>query len=293
MKKGLIIYFFLVVLSLFFYGNSSKHIDIYHQLYRGERIERASNYLIVRSNSEHIDSYTDGNGRVMFTIRNNNDYEYRYIGNDVNNYVYFNCSNADDLNSCELWRIIGVFYVEDDLGNYNYRIKLMKPEVVTTSDLEVLNDDFLDGIQSKYQRMIGGIKYQVNGIDNYYSIGLITQNDIDQTHGLGFGTSNNSWLVSNSYPVVYLKYDTVITAGNGSINDAYVIESVNDSDIQNESDMSLDDEDLNQDLIDVDDTKSNWPAIFLTISILVIVIGILIIGINFYKSRKIYRDNTR
>ena len=44
------------------------------------------------------------------------------------NYVYFNC---DDLNNqsastCEVWRIIGVFDVDDGTGSYEQRIKLVR-----------------------------------------------------------------------------------------------------------------------------------------------------------------------
>ena len=54
--------------------------------------------------------------------------EYRYIGDNPNNYVYFNCDDLNNQNSdtCEVWRIIGVFDVEDGTGNYEQRIKLVR-----------------------------------------------------------------------------------------------------------------------------------------------------------------------
>ena len=54
--------------------------------------------------------------------------EYRYIGDNPNNYVYFNCDSLDNQNSenCEVWRIIGVFDVDDGTGNYEQRIKLVR-----------------------------------------------------------------------------------------------------------------------------------------------------------------------
>ena len=54
--------------------------------------------------------------------------DYRYIGNDPYNYVYFNCSDLNNQNStsCETWRIIGVFDVDDGTGNYEQRIKLVR-----------------------------------------------------------------------------------------------------------------------------------------------------------------------
>ena len=43
--------------------------------------------------------------------------DYRYYGSNPNNYVTFND---------ELWRIIGVFEVEDDTGTKAYRVKLIR-----------------------------------------------------------------------------------------------------------------------------------------------------------------------
>ena len=47
--------------------------------------------------------------------------EYRYSGNEVNNYVLFND---------ELWRIIGVFSVDDGTGNYEQRVKIIREESI-------------------------------------------------------------------------------------------------------------------------------------------------------------------
>ena len=52
--------------------------------------------------------------------------DYRYIGANPNNYVYFNCTDASDTSTCEVWRIIGVFTVEDKDGNKVQRIKLIR-----------------------------------------------------------------------------------------------------------------------------------------------------------------------
>ena len=50
--------------------------------------------------------------------------DYRYIGDDPYNYVKFNCDN--DGTNCEVWRIIGVFDVDDGNGNWEQRIKLVR-----------------------------------------------------------------------------------------------------------------------------------------------------------------------
>jgi hypothetical protein len=47
--------------------------------------------------------------------------DYRYYGSNPNNYVQFND---------ELWRIIGVFEVEDDTGTKAYRVKLIRNDFI-------------------------------------------------------------------------------------------------------------------------------------------------------------------
>ena len=63
--------------------------------------------------------------------------DYRYIGNVPNNYVKFNCDN--DGTNCEIWRIIGVFEVDDGTGKYEQRIKLVRGSAFSTT--MVWNDD--------------------------------------------------------------------------------------------------------------------------------------------------------
>ena len=50
--------------------------------------------------------------------------DYRYIGNEPNNYVKFNCDN--DGTNCEIWRILGVFSVDNGTGKVEKRIKLVR-----------------------------------------------------------------------------------------------------------------------------------------------------------------------
>lgn len=72
-------------------------------------------YLINNSNSTEITNYEDGDSGEMYTfthtVNGNIVSESRYIGEGPNNYVYFNCMD-DDIDTCEIWRIIGTFDVE-------------------------------------------------------------------------------------------------------------------------------------------------------------------------------------
>ena len=62
--------------------------------------------------------------------------DFIYIGATPNNYVKFNCDN--DGTNCEIWRIIGVFSVDDGSCNWEQRIKLVRcsslPEAMAWND---------------------------------------------------------------------------------------------------------------------------------------------------------------
>ncbi len=48
--------------------------------------------------------------------------EYRYVGPDVDNYIYFNCQDGKEQNgdNCEIWRILGIF--KDESGAEHIKI---------------------------------------------------------------------------------------------------------------------------------------------------------------------------
>ena len=83
--------------------------------------------LVLKSNPVSVTNYTDGNVHEMYTFNHEATEQtpaltdYRYIGNDPYNYVYFNCDDLNNQNSetCEVWRIIGVFDVERTDPNDN------------------------------------------------------------------------------------------------------------------------------------------------------------------------------
>lgn len=66
--------------------------------------------------------YTEGtNG-----LRKINENDYVFYGDNPNNYVYYNCKN-EDTSSCELWRIIGLYY---DEKTKKHNIKLVRNESI-------------------------------------------------------------------------------------------------------------------------------------------------------------------
>ena len=56
------------------------------------------------------------------------DNNYRYIGKNPNNYIYFNCSDYNNPSSktCEKWRIIGILNVDDGTGTKSRRLKIVR-----------------------------------------------------------------------------------------------------------------------------------------------------------------------
>lgn len=273
-----------IILPVFFILNSllsTETISIARKNYNGERIQRASEYLMFFANQSWIRNYEDGNKYDMYTFDTDSYFqEYRYIGNDVNNYVYFNCSNSDNLNTCEIWRIIGVFYIEDEFGNHNYRIKLMKNEVLNSN---YLSDDYWYTIHSKYQNMIESVVID-NKIINRFDV--TNNEDYQKSFDLGINNPNNSWLDNNIYPVVYLKYDVVIESGNGNLNDAYVINSMYNSNYQTEEELLESKEYDEKNIIDIDDTgRSASKIIIFSCIFLIIIGGIIYIKIKIIKKK--------
>lgn len=114
--------------------------------------------------------------------------EYRFRGgNDVvtNNYVYFNCTDMTNqtADTCDLYRIIGVFPTDDGEGNIENRVKLIKQEeyndyYVWDSDGSndwakpaslntEFNSTYYDSINLNYQNLIGDAKYYLGGYGDF------------------------------------------------------------------------------------------------------------------------------
>ena len=107
-----------------------------------EPVPTGAQTLIAKANAASVTTYSSGNTGEMYTFTHSDINtslatqvsswssdeltDYRYIGANPNNYVYFNCTDASDTSTFEVWRIIGVFTVEDKDGNKAQRIKLIR-----------------------------------------------------------------------------------------------------------------------------------------------------------------------
>ena len=136
----------------------------------GKPKETAVETLLKKANPESVTAYTNGNTHEMYTFtheatsQTEASTDYRYIGNDPYNYVRFNN---------ELWRIIGIFEVEDENGNKEQRIKIIRDESLgnmawnsdnvnewTTASLQTyLNVDYYNSLSEESKRVVAGSKY--------------------------------------------------------------------------------------------------------------------------------------
>ena len=137
-------------------------------------IPTATETLLSKANAASVTTYTEGNTHEMYTFTHDATTQtealtdYRYIGSDPYNYVTFNN---------ELWRIIGVFTVEDANGNKEQRIKIIRNESIgnkawnsnnvnewSTASLQTyLNGDYYNSLSDEAKAMIGDTKYYLGG----------------------------------------------------------------------------------------------------------------------------------
>ena len=160
---------------------SNNNINVKVSLSGGSNSESAVNFLMKKVGYSGLEVITHEADSTL-QIGNISDItEYRYRGSDevvTNNYVYFNCSDINNQTSqtCELYRIIGVFPVDDGTGKIENRVKLVKvasygnyywDENVNNWQVSSLNDLFnnayYNSINTKYQYLIGNAKYYLGG----------------------------------------------------------------------------------------------------------------------------------
>ena len=119
----------------------------------------------------------------------------RYIGADPNNYVYFNCDdyNNPNSNTCELWRIIGVFNDNSHGRSGEKLVKLIRSDSLgdiawnsdntnnwSTASLQTtLNGDYLNGSGSyassgikndTTRNMIANVTWKLGGSSTYNDV---------------------------------------------------------------------------------------------------------------------------
>lgn len=189
MKKYLLLMIIPLVLILTIFENSQeRHYTYKNIIYHGQRIVRASEYLLQKKNASTT-TYIDGDQHELYEFKQDETThtealtDYRYIGRKANNYVYFNCV-GDDISSCEIWRIIGVFPTQNDKGDIKYRLKIVRSkslgqfvydtgsnDFVNSSLQNYLNNDYYNNLSYISKKMIGVSKFYISGdnVNNNYN----------------------------------------------------------------------------------------------------------------------------
>lgn len=150
--------------------------------------------------------------------------EFRFVGSNLDvkkNYVYFNCSDTSNQNdsTCDLFRIMGEFTVDNGSGVFENRLKLVdvseikapapnagKWDVngsnnwVNSSLNEYLNGPYLNRINDKYRSVMAPAKYYLGGYTSanitrsqMYNYERKTSND-DGTYYHPYNESDTSWV---------------------------------------------------------------------------------------------------
>ena len=241
MKKYILFLLIInIILSIALINKNKKTTE--NNIYLNSNTINIVDYLKNKSNNKEIQEYENGNIQEMFIFEHpetdqvSANTDYRYIGNNPNNYIYFNCSDNNDTSTCELWRIIGIFSVEDENGDIKEKIKIVRDKTIeqipfdensnnnySESTLKTyLNDgEYFNSINDKYKEMISTAKYYLGGLDNlnvfadnFYEaernnttgykfwigkIGLIYPSDFGYIYNYGVSECNSTQNLYNCY----------------------------------------------------------------------------------------------
>ena len=111
-------------------------------------------------------------------IRKNNQ-NYYYYGDNPNNFIYYNCIDESNLKTCELWRIIGVFNIDN-----KYLTKIIKDDTIGTYEYSNTSNTWnTSNILNTLKRLnINDIKteinYKIENVNNNNEITLLNENNI-------------------------------------------------------------------------------------------------------------------
>ena len=227
--------------ALFSISKTSNNII---ELEVGEMTKLATETLIAQTNNL--------NDSGLYTITHNADStlqlgateditEYRYRGASPKNYVSFNN---------EVWRIIGVFPTEDENGNIENRIKLIRNASIGTYKWNTsfsndwteatlntyLNGDYYNTLISEAQNMIGSSKYYLGGYNDDKQTSQDMYSYERKISGSDYysGSNPNSWvgklalMYESDYGYASLNCETKeLYSSSGSTHDLRACNSTN------------------------------------------------------------------
>ena len=195
----------------------------YGKFVKSTKANTAVSTLLSKANDASVTTYDAGSdaSHELYTFNHEATVQtealtdYRYIGNDPYNYVTFND---------ELWRIIGVFTVEDENGNKEQRIKIIRDEIIgeyawdevdsegnyynewSTASLNTyLNGDYYNSLTSEAQSMIAPTKFYLGGSSEFEGQGASDYYNFERGEKVNSGRSIN-WIgkIGLMYPSDYV-----------------------------------------------------------------------------------------
>ena len=127
----------------------------------------------------------------------------RYIGKDPSNYVYFNCSdyNNPTADTCELWRIIGVFN------------NVTKGDGTKENLVKIIRDDSLEKFPWDYKKNGVGTSTNDDGSDDWSDSQLMMM--LNPTNYLKSGYTNSSDIISSGSQQLYSKMGSYYNGTKG------------------------------------------------------------------------------
>ena len=127
----------------------------------------------------------------------------RYIGKDPSNYVYFNCSdyNNPTADTCELWRIIGVFN------------NVTKGDGAKENLVKIIRNDSLGKYHWDYKKNGVGTSTDDNGSNDWSDSQLMMM--LNPTSYLKSGYTNSSDIISSGSQQLYSKMGSYYNGTKG------------------------------------------------------------------------------
>ena len=164
------------VLGKHFHGkiviDGSEYRESAVQIFLNEHLDNGIATYSSESNKDKLYAYSHEAGVEQEGWSKEELTDYRYIGENPNNYVTYNN---------EIWRIIGVFTVDNGAGRKEQRMKLVRKEGIPvvwdsnssnnwtkSSIMKALNEEF--SLTSEAESMIGNAKWYLGGYSTHSQI---------------------------------------------------------------------------------------------------------------------------
>lgn len=114
-------------------------------------------------------------------LRQTNSQDYFFYGDNPNNFIYYNCKDINDKSTCELWRIIGLFYNQE---TEEYNVKIIKNDSIGKYQFDNSNKKQLLWVNSTLHKYLNEEFKFVSNYENYinkYKQNIETLSSLDTT----------------------------------------------------------------------------------------------------------------